>query len=95
MVNHGTLVKIMANHDTWNTCQDHDKIMTRSSQDLDKITMVCHGPYQGHHVRNRRSIEPFSVIVPTVSLVGRRPVYECVETGNVIMTVNNVQGIIS
>ena len=23
MVNHGTLVKIMANHDTWNACQDH------------------------------------------------------------------------
>ena len=29
---HGTLVKIMANHDTWNACQD-GKIMARSSQD--------------------------------------------------------------
>ena len=26
MVKHGTLVKIMANHDTWNACQDHGKI---------------------------------------------------------------------
>ena len=25
----GTLVKIMANHDTWNACQDHNKILTR------------------------------------------------------------------
>ena len=41
---HGTLVKITA----------------RSWQDLDKITMVCHGSYQGYHVKN--SIEPFSVI---------------------------------
>ena len=30
---HGTLVKIMANHDTWNACQDHGKIMARSWQD--------------------------------------------------------------
>ena len=53
MVNHGTLVKIMASHDTWNACQDHDKIMARSWQDhgkimarswqdLGKITMVRH-----------------------------------------------------
>ena len=33
---------------------------SRSWQDLDKITMVCHGSYQGYHVKN--SIEPFSVI---------------------------------
>ena len=33
MVNHGNLVKIMANHDTWNACQVHGKIMTRSWQD--------------------------------------------------------------
>ena len=51
----------MANHDTWNSCQDHGKIMARSWQDLGKITMVCHGPCQGYHVKN--SIEPFSVIV--------------------------------
>ena len=37
MVNHGTLVKIMANHDTWNACQDHGKIMARSWQDHGKI----------------------------------------------------------
>ena len=37
------------------------KIMARSWQDLRKITMVCHGPCQGYHVKN--SIEPFSVIV--------------------------------
>ena len=37
---HGLLVKvkIMANHDTWNACQDHGKIMVRSC----KITMVRH-----------------------------------------------------
>ena len=29
MVNHGTLVKIMANHDIWNACQNHGKILTR------------------------------------------------------------------
>ena len=51
----------MANHDTWNACQDHGKIMARSWQDLGKITMVCHGPCQGYHVKS--SIEPFSVIV--------------------------------
>ena len=33
MVNHGTLVKIMANHDTWKACQDHGMIMARSWQD--------------------------------------------------------------
>ena len=59
---------ILLNHDTWNACQDHDKIMARSSrswQDLDKITMICHGSYQGYHVKN--SIKPFSVIdrIPT------------------------------
>ena len=48
MVNHGTLVKIIANHDTWNACQDHGKIMARSWQVLDKITMVCHDSYQGY-----------------------------------------------
>ena len=37
MVNHGTLVKIMANHVTWNACQDHDKIMARSWLDHGKI----------------------------------------------------------
>ena len=26
MVNHGTHVDIMANHDKWNVCQDHGKI---------------------------------------------------------------------
>ena len=26
---HGTLVKIMANHNTWNACQDHGKILTK------------------------------------------------------------------
>ena len=60
MVNHGTLVKIMANYDTWNACQDLGKIMARSWQDLDKITVVCHDSYQGYHVKN--SIKPFSVI---------------------------------
>ena len=33
MVNHGTLVKIMANNDTWNACQDHGKILARSWED--------------------------------------------------------------
>ena len=42
MVNHGKLVKIMANHDTWNACQDHGKIMARSWQDHGKTTMVTH-----------------------------------------------------
>ena len=55
MVNHGTLVKIMANHDTWNACQDHDKIM----EDHGKITMVCCGSYQGYHVKS--SIEPNNI----------------------------------
>ena len=57
MVNHGTLVKIMANHDTWNAFQDHGKIMARSWQDLDKITMVCYDSYQGYHVESL--IKPF------------------------------------
>ena len=65
MVDHGTLVKIMANQDTWNACQDHGKSrymkrLPRSWQDLDKITMGCHGSYQEYHVKD--SIEPFSVI---------------------------------
>ena len=37
------------------------KIMARSWQDLGKITIVCHGPCQGYHVKIL--IEPFSVIV--------------------------------
>ena len=37
MVNQRTLVKIMANHDTLNACQDHGKIMARSWQDHGKI----------------------------------------------------------
>ena len=70
---HGTLAKIMVNlAKSWLTMLPLSrlwqimihgtlvKIMTRSWQDLDKITMVCHGPYQGYHVR--KSIEPFSVI---------------------------------
>ena len=48
------------------------KIMARSWQDLDKIIMVCHGSYQGCHVKN--SIKPFSVI-DRVPIVGR-PVWE-------------------
>ena len=40
MINHGNLVKIMANHDTWNACQDNGKFMSRSWQDHGKITMV-------------------------------------------------------
>ena len=40
------------------------KIMARSWQDLGKITMVCHGPCQGCHVKNW--IEPFSVIARVV-----------------------------
>ena len=27
---HATLAKIMSNHDTWNACQDHGKIMVLS-----------------------------------------------------------------
>ena len=41
---HGTLVKIMA----------------RSWQDLDKVTMVCHDSYQGYDVKNSNKL--FSVI---------------------------------
>ena len=46
MVNHGTLVKIMANHYTWNACQDHGKIMARSCQDNHgktcKLVLIVH-----------------------------------------------------
>ena len=41
MVKHGTIVKIIANHDTWNACQD-----------LDKIAIVYQDSYQGCHVKN-------------------------------------------
>ena len=39
--------------------------LPRSWQDLNKVTMVCHGSYQEYQVKN--SIKPFSVIdrVPT------------------------------
>ena len=47
----------MANHDTWNACQDHGKIMARSWQDNHGLSWFC----QGYHVKNL--IEPFSVIV--------------------------------
>ena len=46
MGNYGNLVKIMANHDTWNACQDHGKIMARSWQDLGKI---LGGSWQDNH----------------------------------------------
>ena len=41
MINHGTVVMIMANHDTGNAVQYHGK-----------ITMVCHGFHQGYYVKN-------------------------------------------
>ena len=34
MVNYNTLVKIMANHDTWNACQDYGKILKRLAWNL-------------------------------------------------------------
>ena len=40
MVNHGTLVKIMANHDTWNACQDLGKASKELAMDLGKDAMV-------------------------------------------------------
>ena len=46
MVNHGTLAKIMANHDTWNACQGFGKIMARSWQDNHgkpcKLLLIVH-----------------------------------------------------
>ena len=44
---YGTHVKIMANHDIWER-------MSRSWQDLEKITMLCHGSYQGYYVKNSK-----------------------------------------
>ena len=40
MVNHGTLVKIMANHDTWNAWQDQGKASKELAKNLDKDTMA-------------------------------------------------------
>ena len=40
MVNHGILVKIVANHDTWNACQDHGKASKELAMDLGKDTMA-------------------------------------------------------
>ena len=34
MVSNGTLVKIMTNHDTWNACQDHAKILARLARNV-------------------------------------------------------------
>ena len=34
MLNHGTLVKIMANRDAWNACQEHGKILARLARNL-------------------------------------------------------------
>ena len=50
MVNHGTLVKIMTNHDTWNACQDHGKIMARSWQGHGKIMARS---WQDNHGKTR------------------------------------------
>ena len=62
---HATLVKIMVNlAKSWLTMVPLSrswlimihgtlaKIMARSWQDLDKITMVCHDSYQGYHVKD-------------------------------------------
>ena len=47
---HSTLATIMASHDTWNVCQDHGK-----------ITVVCHGSYQGYY-QDKNSMKPFPAI---------------------------------
>ena len=62
----------MANHDTWNACQDHGKmfVMVLTQEIISKIRL--------NH---------FQLL--TVSLVGR-PVYECVEAENALVTGNNV-----
>ena len=63
--------------------------MARSWQDLDRITMVCNGSYQGYHVKN--SFKPFSGI-------DRVPSWKaclCVEAGNTMVSRNNVYGITS
>ena len=43
MINHGTLAKIMANHDTWNACQDLARISWFRTLGVAKKRICYHG----------------------------------------------------